>query len=106
MFKDYIYWIPLVIAWYTLYAYISYKHNLAGEYARFALILWIISAVSLWIPVSRHSTNILLDGMIFDTIIIVTYPVTMMLLGAGNLILINYVGFGFLAIGFIFLKLT
>ena len=71
----YLIWIPTVVVFYTMYAYMSYRNNLTGAGHGWAWAMWASGIVPIWIFVSRYSKNILFDGMLYDSILFLSYSI-------------------------------
>lgn len=74
-------WIPIVFAWYVLYNWIGHKNN--SEDASNWWMLWIVmlGAMQWWAIVSRYSKNLVIDGFLYDSLIIASFPLAMLLAG-------------------------
>lgn len=81
MWWHYLIWVPIVIAYYACYSWMSKKNNDYG--GKWLLIMFVYGALwPGWIVVSRISKRLLFDGMLFDNLMFLTYVVTLMALGA------------------------
>jgi hypothetical protein len=76
----YWFWVPLCIAYYAFYAWMSKQQNEQGGWG--IAMLLANALFPLWIIVSRYSKNLLFDGMLYDSLLSVTYVVTLICLGA------------------------
>jgi hypothetical protein len=72
-------WVLVTIASSMLAGYLSYRTNLTKE-TSWPIYLWLINIIPTWSLIARNSTNILYDGMVYDTLLIVTYTATMLFL--------------------------
>lgn len=102
----YLIWVPLIIAFYSYYAYISKLNNDSSGYR---LIIWImiLGAFPGWAIVSRFSKNLLFDGMLYDNIMFLTYVATMILLGVHHKLLPHqWVGIGAVVVGSILMRIN
>lgn len=101
----YLIWIPCVIAVNVTYAILSQKNNIEG--GKWFLYTFIFGALfQVWPFISKFSSNILLDALIFDIIIIITFIVTMYLLGASSKFgYISWIGVVLSIIGILMIKL-
>jgi len=101
---NYLWWVPFTIAYYYGYYWLSIKNNELG-----GLWFWRMFIFGLlcpgWLIVSRISKNLMFDGMIYDNLMILTYFVTMILLGAGTKFnTVNWYGVGFVVFGSILMR--
>ena len=101
MFYSFI-WI-LIFGFYCFHAFINKQNNdFGGKWFYFA---WLISILPVFPLVARYSKNILIDGMIFDVILFLSYVGTMLYLGAGEkFVLIQWIGLIITILGFILMK--
>lgn len=101
----YLSWVPIAILFYMGYAWITKQNNELG--GNWLYILYIYGAFGqIWPLVSRYSKNLLIDGFIFDTIIIAAYVSTLIYLGAGESFnKIQWCGAGLALIGILMMKL-
>jgi hypothetical protein len=76
-------WIPVVIIYYIIYAYFS-KLNGDTKYLSYFFLLYIMQAMAIWPIVSRYSKNVLIDGMIYDLIIVMVFYGTLIWMGAAR----------------------
>lgn len=74
-------WIPIVFGWYVLYNWVGHKNN--GEDASNWWMLWIVmlGAMQWWAIVSRYSKNLVVDGFLYDALIVASFPLAMLLAG-------------------------
>jgi len=104
MWWFYLIWIPIVIIYYSIYALISKKIN-DGYHWGWIIVLFLIQALGFWPIVAKFSKNIILDGILYDSIIVLSFYVTMIILGVANeFSLIQYIGMSIAFIGFMMLK--
>lgn len=68
-------WIPILIAIYVASAYFSYKNNTEG--GKWFWYSYIITAIPIWQIVSRISTDIFFDALVFDIILILSFSITL-----------------------------
>jgi len=73
-------WIPIVSAYYVLYNYIGYKNN-TEDTSTWVYTMVAMSIFQFWVLISKYSTNLFRDGMIYDLIILLSFPLTMWLVG-------------------------
>jgi hypothetical protein len=104
---NYLIWVPLTIIWYVFLTILSFNHNNNDNlFSKTGLYLWLMGLYPMWVFVSKYSTRLIFDGMLYDSIIFLSYPITMILLGAGKTFsMVNYIGLCFLVLGFFLLKI-
>lgn len=97
-------WIPIVFGFYVLYNWISYKNNIS-ESKIYAVIMIFMGISQLWLFISRYTKNILLDGMIYDFLLFISFPFTMWLVGKTEVLSLQQkVGLGITILGFLLIK--
>lgn len=108
----YIWWIPLVIANYVTYYWISIKNNedqLLGNSwytSKWFWIMFSMSAVQVWLFVSRFTSRMVFDGLLYDMIIVLVFPISMMIFGQTvHLNKLQWIGLIIVVFGFILLRL-
>jgi hypothetical protein len=74
-------WIPVAMLLYVLGAYLSYKNNLYG--GKWFVLSFLLGAFPIWQLIARFSNDLLIDGIIFDIIIVIAYVVTISILTQG-----------------------
>lgn len=99
------YWsIPAVIIMYSLYAYLSKYNNINQTVLSFWLVS-IVGAFPLWSFVSKVSKNLLFDGLLYDSCMLLSFVITFIFLGEGKAFnLIQWSGLLFCIIGLILMK--
>lgn len=99
----YLWWIPAVTIVYMLYAWLSKQsQELGGTY------FWILAfvPVPLWALVTRVSTNLLVDGLIYAVVMLVAFTSGLILMGASaGFITHQYVGLGMAISGIVLMKI-
>lgn len=65
-------WIPIVLALYVVMGILSIKVNRGGGLGLF-IGLYIVSSIAIWPFVVKYSRNLILDGTIYDFMIILGY---------------------------------
>ena len=68
---SYYIWIPFITVLYTLQSWLTVKNNLHG--GNWSWIYFAASLLTPWVLISKYSKNLILDAMIFDSVLIVTY---------------------------------
>lgn len=68
-------WIPILIAIYVASAYFSYRNNAEG--GKWFWYSYIITAIPIWQIVSRISTDIFYDSLVFDVVLILSFSLMM-----------------------------
>ena len=98
-------WVPLLVLFYALYTWISRQNNLHG--GKWFWITFFYGALCpIWALVSRYSTNLIFDGMLYDVLMFITYAIFMSILGAGiGFIWTQWIGVGFVIAGFALMHL-
>lgn len=98
-------WVPLTICVYFFSALFTYKNNTSSGYMWF-VITWVAGMVPLWSFISKHSKNLVFDGLLYDTVMVVSYTMFIMLFTKefGRLSLTNYAGLGLIFIGLFLFK--
>lgn len=106
--NHYLWWVPLVICWYAVANYLSVKNNADDTIwyqSKWFWMLLIMGFCPIWAIVSRVSNKLTADGMLYDTIIIISFPVCMILFGmTKHFAFINYIGLILVVMGLILLK--
>ncbi len=67
-------WIPLLIAVTVFQSYATVKYN--AHVAPWGWVLWLSALIPIWQIMVRHSTNILWDALAYDSIVFLTYGVS------------------------------
>lgn len=77
-------WVVAVIVVYSIQAFLSKRNN--GDTATFttALLLYLSGIIPIWTIVSRYSKNLVFDGLLFDSLLMLSFTGTMFLLGAAQ----------------------
>lgn len=100
----YIVWVPSLIFLGCIFAAISrhVNHNPSSW------MLWLLLLPNpIWLVVTKVSKNIIFDGFVYDTVILLAYTVTFLVLGEGqNFNWINYLGIFFTVLGLICLRVV
>jgi len=65
----YLAWIPLTFAWYFIYTWFIYKNSLTATYGMYFWIGAVFGAFPLWLLISKHSKDVMFDGMIYDIVL-------------------------------------
>jgi succinate-acetate transporter protein len=101
----YLSWIPALIIYYSVYAYLSKQCNDNFTWGNF----WWFYAMNLlpiWMFVARYSKNILFDALVYDLIIFFTFYFVMLALGSGDKFHTGqWVGLSLVIAGFLVMKL-
>ena len=97
-------WIPLLVVLSVLGAYLS-KLNSENAGWRYGIAMYLVGMVPIWVVVSKFSRNLLFDGMLFDTLLFVTYALTFCALGVGATFTpLQWFGCALMAVGGILLR--
>ena len=101
----YMMWTAPVFIFYLCYYYLSKQNQLQG-----GMYFWVVLALGAfpgWALVSRYSKHLLFDGLLYDAILISTYPIMMYFMGEmKKFSTIGYVGLVFVIIGLIMMKIS
>ena len=76
----YLYWVPAVAVLYFFNAYASINNRDIGG-AKWFVLLWLTSAVPVWMLVSKYSKNLVLDVLIYNMVLLVAFLLGMMIFG-------------------------
>jgi len=110
----YIWWIPTVIIYYSIFAYLSKinnDHSLINNITwykdqSFWIMFFYGAFCPLWMIISRISKNILFDGMLYDNILFLAYAFTMIYFGSGSKFsTFQWIGFGLFIVGSILMRI-
>ena len=94
--------IPIFL-WYCFQAYVSKISNLKGS--SWWMLVWFIGMIPIWALISKYSTNLLIDGIIFDLVLFFAYVITFAVLGAGSAFVVSqWIGLVLIIVGFVLLK--
>jgi hypothetical protein len=95
------YWIPLFIMS-CLTAWMSFLSNQIGG-GKWFWMVWAIGLIPWWALLSKISNRLLVDSLIYDVVLTISYTGTLLILGASkNFNFIQWLGF-FLTLSGIFL---
>ena len=99
----YLWWIPTTIIVYMIYGWLSKQsQELGGMY------FWILGFVPipLWALITRVSTNLLVDGIIYDIIMLLGFTSGLIIMGASaGFTTHQYIGLGVAISGVILMKI-
>jgi len=99
-----LYWIPVVIIYYVLYAALSHHSNESGEW-RHTAYLFGMQLFAIWPLVARYSSNLVYDGIVYDFIVVMTFYLTLAYFGCTqNFTWLQWSGFGLAVSGLILMK--
>jgi len=102
--KNYWVWIPLITIWYCVNAYVS-KKNADTQLPFWFWITFLTALCPMWAIVSRYTTNIAFDALLYDILVVFIYSSALMFLGAGQAFKAhNWIGFIIVLIGFIMMR--
>ena len=100
-----IYWIPIVIIYYIIYAILSQYGNTTSSW-RYTICLIIMQTFALWPFVIRYSSNIVRDGLVYDAVIVITFYATLLYISPNKHIMWwHYVGAICIIVGLLLLKI-
>ena len=104
MVANYI-WVPIVFAYYCFYNWMGWQNNQEGSSQFWVYGMMVTGFLQLWVIISRYSTNILFDGMLYDILLFLTFPLSMWYMGETNTFSIQqWIGLIVVVIGFLILK--
>lgn len=92
-------WTPIVLLWYFVYAWLSKENQALG--GKWLFILWAWGAWPGWAIVSRHSKNLMLDGIIYDSLILLSFYVGLTIFSGQVFNNQHYTGIGIILFGFL-----
>ena len=99
----YLWWIPAAIVLYLSLAWLSVKSQELGGIYFWALALM---PVPLWAAVTRVSENLLIDGVIYDVILLLSFMGGFIMLGVSSgFTLHQYIGLVLAILGIILMKI-
>jgi len=99
-----LYWIPIAIIYYIIYAMFS-KYANDYDSLKYTIALFFLQAFGLWPIVARYSDNLIRDGLLFDFVIIITFYGTMLIMGCGrNFSVAQWVGTITALVGILMIK--
>jgi len=99
-------WIPVIILTSVLSSYFSTKiNNDAGT--RWFIASWCLGLLPIWTVISKFSNNLVLDGMMFDILIFVSYAVALSIFTKTHtfFMFLQWCGFGLAIVGFFIMQL-
>jgi hypothetical protein len=67
-------WILAVIASSSFAGYLSYKSNISQD-LKWTVYLWALNILPIWAIIARYSKSLIFDGLLYDTLLIVSYTV-------------------------------
>ncbi len=100
----YLSWVPAVCGLYVLQSWLTVQNNLhAGKW------FWIFFAVSLftpWVLISKFTTNLVFDALVFDICLIVSYSIGLLYFtdSFSKLTTFQFVGMFLITIGLFLFK--
>jgi hypothetical protein len=98
----YLWWIPSVIVTYVAIAWVSKQSQELG-----GIYFWLLAVVPipLWAFVTRVSSNLLIDGLIYDILIMTSFSGGLLLLGVSSGFAVHqYIGLVIAIAGIILMK--
>jgi len=90
----YLWWIPCVAVYYSIYAWMSKKNNDLGGSWEWMWKTYVFGALCpFWVLVTCVTKNIVLDAIIYDILMVASGIITMWFMGAAdNFTIINWIG--------------
>ncbi|MEK6879104.1 MAG: hypothetical protein AABY22_05820 [Nanoarchaeota archaeon] len=97
-----LFWTAIFI-FYCFHTYLNYRSNIShGHWLWLAIFFTMIPVFPL---MARFSNNLLFDGLLYDLLMLLSYIVTLLYLGAGKAFNdIQWAGLGLTIIGFVLMK--
>ena len=80
MWYHYLWWVPATAFWYGVLAWLSKQSNELQGYWTWSVWGW-GALCPLWAVVSRISGNVILDGVLYDAVLIISQTVVWIHLG-------------------------
>jgi len=99
---NYFVWIPLEIVFNVVQAWLSSKIQ-TGRF--FFYLVWIFGSLPLWAIVAKYSKNIYVDALIYDSILVVSYSLSLLYFTQTELKPVNIVGLLLIFIAMVLIKL-
>lgn len=99
---NYFVWIPLEIVFNVVQAWLSSKIQ-TGRF--FFYLVWFFGSLPLWAIVAKYSKNIYVDALIYDSILVVSYSLSLLYFTETQLKPINIVGLLLIFIAMVLIKL-
>lgn len=96
-------WVPFIIVLHGISCKLSVSNQHGSNTA--GMWLWIIGALPIWVIISRYSKNILVDAMLYDTLLVITYTIGIAYFGDKVLTPMNYAGIALMFAGLLMVKL-
>lgn len=102
----YLWWIPATIIFYIFYSWLSVKWNTTGD-IKWAVFLILTGLLPVWLIVSKISTNITLDGMIYDVVLFLGCAIGLGIFSGAlfEFSIIQIIGFITVIVGFILMHI-
>ena len=99
---NYFVWIPLEIVFNVFQAWLSSKIQ-TGRF--FFYLVWFFGSLPLWAIVAKYSKNMYVDALIYDSILVVSYSLSLLYFTETQLKPINIVGLLLIFIAMVLIKL-
>ena len=75
-------WVPLIMVFYAVSAWITTKNNVQG--GKWFWIACAYGVVPTWQVISRYSTNIVFDSVLYDLIVTLTFGASLLYFSAAT----------------------
>jgi hypothetical protein len=98
----YFIWIPLAIIFNIVQAWLSTK---VATGKLFFYLIWIWGSLPMWAFVAKYSRNLFIDAIIYDSIIVVAYSLSILYLTSTALKPVNVIGLFLLILSIILIKI-
>jgi hypothetical protein len=100
----YLLWVPLLMLMHSLLGYASVQAN--NNSKSWFYISWLLICIPVWPMVAKYSKNIVFDGLLFDSIMLITYSFAVIIICKQyeTLKFINFIGFFLVISGLILFR--
>lgn len=106
---SYFLWIPVVVLWYFVYYYFSIRNNISDQIWYECKWFWLtlfLGWCPLWAIVSRVSNRIVFDGLLYDSLLVIIFPLSMIVFEQTTTFTVHhYIGMLMIVFGLILLKI-
>ena len=70
-------WVLVTMLSSTAAGYLAYKANVTKD-TTYAIYSWLLNLVPIWAIVILYSRNLIFDGLLYDTVLVVSYTVAVL----------------------------
>ena len=97
----YLLWIPVTVVYNTLVCWFAVRYN-AKYFLKTYLSMTIVGLIPTWSLAAYYSKNLIFDGLVFDSVLVMTSPIIFCFLGEGHTFAVwNWVGVGLVIAGLV-----